>query len=80
MSAFKLLGIKANRRHVEQMMAQVDPDGSGEIEFDEFASIMGGSINSQQQSGGADDVSRQGWLAGWLVTGDKGYVLEACSL
>ncbi len=57
MAAFKLLGIKASRRHVEQMVAQADPDGSGEIEIDEFSSIMGGSLNSRQQAGGAEDVS-----------------------
>lgn len=45
MAAFRLLGIKGSRRHVAELMAAADPDGSGAIEFDEFASIMGSSLH-----------------------------------
>ncbi|KAI7841358.1 hypothetical protein COHA_004976 [Chlorella ohadii] len=39
-AAFKLLGLSVSRREVEAMLAEVDRDGSGEVEYAEFLEIM----------------------------------------
>ncbi|EFJ50336.1 hypothetical protein VOLCADRAFT_35532, partial [Volvox carteri f. nagariensis] len=39
-AAFKLLGIKMKRAELAQLLAEVDHDGSGEVEYPEFLEIM----------------------------------------
>ncbi|KAL4429344.1 hypothetical protein ABPG77_005118 [Micractinium sp. CCAP 211/92] len=39
-AAFRLLGINMSQREVEGMLAEVDRDGSGEVEYPEFLEIM----------------------------------------
>lgn len=58
LTAFTLLGYKVRPRDLEALMAEIDPDGSGQIEFDEFASIMGRTINA-----GAPEPSSKALIA-----------------
>ncbi|GIL65673.1 hypothetical protein Vafri_19343 [Volvox africanus] len=39
-AAFKLLGIRMKRTELAQLLAEVDHDGSGEVEYPEFLEIM----------------------------------------
>ncbi|GLC54002.1 hypothetical protein PLESTB_000813300 [Pleodorina starrii] len=39
-AAFKLLGIRMKRAELAQLLAEVDHDGSGEVEYPEFLEIM----------------------------------------
>ncbi|GIL91967.1 hypothetical protein Vretifemale_19650 [Volvox reticuliferus] len=39
-AAFKLLGIRMKRTELAQLLAEVDHDGSGEVEYSEFLEIM----------------------------------------
>merc|ERR1712118_142763 len=41
----KSLGRNATREELKAMIAEVDDDGSGEIEFDEFLRLMSSKIN-----------------------------------
>merc|ERR1719487_2484703 len=41
----KSLGRNASREELKAMIAEVDDDGSGEIEFDEFLRLMTSKIN-----------------------------------
>jgi len=44
------LGLVENRQQVAQIVAMVDEDGSQQIEFDEFLSIIKGGNTSKQQA------------------------------
>jgi hypothetical protein len=39
-----MLGYKIRPRDLDALMLEADPDGSGQIEFDEFASVMGRTL------------------------------------
>jgi hypothetical protein len=62
--AFTLLGYKIKPRDLDGLMAEIDPDGSGQIEFDEFASIMGRTINSDGSEENKVPITAMGQVRG----------------
>jgi len=54
----RCLGQNPSDNEVQEMFAQVDVDGSGEIDFEEFLEIMQTQMN--QSNGGSDDKKPQG--------------------
>jgi len=60
----KALKLDLSAEQIATLMKEADPDGSGEIEFEEFLSVM----RSQVEGGGglADLVSKAGNLFGWI--------------
>ena len=50
-TAFEFLGIKMTTREIEEIFAEVDDDGSGEIEFPEFLELMT-NVNERSASDG----------------------------
>jgi hypothetical protein len=52
-AAFKLLGINMKRAELEAMLAEVDHDGSGEVEYTEFLEIM--TVTLQRLADEAED-------------------------
>ena len=47
------MGLVDNRDQVQKMVELVDEDGSGEIEFDEFLSIIKGGSSKDEDNGSA---------------------------
>ena len=66
MWSIDLLG-DPNDEEIAKLMRDADPDGSGQIEFEEFVTVM----RSQMDKGGglADVVAAAGNLFGWLNVG-----------
>ena len=64
-SVMKALGHKATKEEVEQMFAQVDDDGSGEIEFDEFLVIMQRQMKLANLNGNA--ASGENWYEAFKI-------------
>ncbi|KAL4458660.1 hypothetical protein ABPG75_013525 [Micractinium tetrahymenae] len=60
-AAFRLLGINMSQREVEGMLAEVDRDGSGEVEYAEFLEIMTMQLTRlAQQKGEASPPAASG--------------------
>ncbi|KAG6541318.1 hypothetical protein Mapa_017260 [Marchantia paleacea] len=49
LTAFTVLGLRTKRSEIEEMLAEVDADGSGEVEYAEFVQIMTTKMDSQSQ-------------------------------
>ena len=47
-SAMKSLGMKPTEEELERLMNEVDKDGTGEIEFDEFIQLVGKKVNDAE--------------------------------
>jgi Ca2+-binding EF-hand superfamily protein len=47
------MGLVDNRDQVQKLVELVDEDGSGEIEFDEFLSIIKGGSSNDDDNGSA---------------------------
>ena len=58
------LELKLSDEEIAKLMTDADPDGSGQIEFEEFVTVM----RSQMDKGGglADVVAAAGNAFGWL--------------
>ncbi|KAH7296669.1 hypothetical protein KP509_26G033400 [Ceratopteris richardii] len=49
--------MRVKKSEVEKMLAEVDADGSGEVEYPEFVQIMTSKLDAQVQEGDSDDKS-----------------------
>ncbi|KAL2634804.1 hypothetical protein R1flu_006283 [Riccia fluitans] len=49
LTAFHVLGIRTKRSEMEEMLAEVDADGSGEVEYAEFVQIMTTKMDARSQ-------------------------------
>ncbi|KAK3750704.1 hypothetical protein QZH41_005744 [Actinostola sp. cb2023] len=52
----KNLGEKVDRKELEQMVNEVDEDGSGEIEFEEFCEMMSKKMQQEEEEGSVLDA------------------------
>jgi len=48
-TVLKQLGQNISKAEIAEMIKEVDEDGSGEIDFDEFLQLMGMKVNSTEQ-------------------------------
>eukprot|EP00887_Chlorella_sp_A99_P006580 scaffold3.g6580.t1 len=62
-SAFKLLGLQISKREVEALLAEVDRDGSGEVEYPEFLEIMTSTLHRLAQEKEEDEAAAAAALA-----------------
>jgi len=55
-AAFKLLGIRMKKSEIEELLAEVDHDGSGEVEYLEFLEIMTTTLQRLAEEREADEA------------------------
>ena len=60
------LGLELGPAEIGNLMKEADPDGSGQIDFDEFVSVMQGQMAKGDGGGLANIVSAAGNLFGWV--------------
>lgn len=56
----QLLGIQANRAEISELLAEVDSDGSGEVEYPEFIQIMTSTLaklSERKEQEGSNQVA-----------------------
>eukprot|EP01018_Ginkgo_biloba_P015986 Gb_28609 [translate_table: standard] len=59
LTAFNVLGMHVKRSEVEKMLAEVDADGSGEVEYPEFVQIMTSKLETQSQEVDSDEKAKK---------------------
>ena len=50
------VGMKIRQDELEMMISEIDTDGSGEVEFDEFVAVSGGKGATEELTGGKEEV------------------------